>query len=280
MQKLAGQELPMLEVLIGLIVLPTTLILVWNWVLSKMNTLVWDAYRYTGVIGAPVHELSHALMCLVFGMKIMRVRLYAPNALTGTLGYVRFAYNTYSPFHALGRMFQGVAPMITASLILIYALDLTAGIGRPGDLSLLGWVWQSAVITGQSAAELLFSGWKGALLAMVLAILALHLIPSVSDIQVTLGGLGMILLSFVALLVGLDFIQANGSVFGIDSVFDVDVSYYLGVALDAIESFLWLGVLGVTGTVVMALIGSTAIIVLPALAWYVRDFIRGAKGDV
>ncbi len=270
----------MLEVLIGLIIVPTALIYAWNWVLVRMNPYVWDIYRYTGLLGTPLHELSHALMCLVFRMRILRIALYAPNALTGTLGYVKFLYRPHSPLHALGRLFQGVAPMITASVLMIWLLDLSSELQSPMNASLVSWIWGSAQATAHNAGELFVSGWQGALLVAWLAILALHLIPSVSDIQISLAGLAGVVLVIAVMLLTLDFIQGNAVAFGIEQVASVEVAYYLGWMLDRLEHILWMGVMGVTATMFMALCGSIMIVMLPGMIWYMKDFVRGARGEV
>ena len=270
----------MLEVLIGLIVVPTALICGWNWVLVRMNPYVWDIYRYTGLVGTPLHELSHALTCLVFKMRIHKIALYAPNALTGTLGFVRFSYRPHSPLHAMGRLFQGVAPMITGSFLMIWLLDLGDALGSPLNASLLSWIWGSAVATANNAGELFVSGWQGALLVTWLAVVALHLIPSVSDIQISLAGLAGVLFVVAVFLLALDFVQANAVAFGIANVAKVDLAHYLGAMLDFVERALWMGVLGVTATMVMAFCGSMMVVVVPAVIWYARDFVRGARGSL
>lgn len=270
----------MLEVMVGLIVIPTAIIWVWNRVLISMNSFVWDAYRYTGIVGTPIHELSHAVACVLFGMKILDVSLYSPNPLTGTLGYVRFSYRPHSGIHALGRVVQGMAPMITSAVLLILVFSLGDEMGRPGSMPLHVWVWDSVRVTASSAGEVFFSGWEGALLVVGMSLLALHLIPSVSDIQVSLGGLFLVLAIVICLLIGLDFLQASAAQAGFATVMGVDIHYYMGVALDWVEAALWMGVLGATATVVMALLGSLLVIILPATLWYARLFFKGARGNV
>lgn len=270
----------MLQVLIGLIVIPTAIIWLWNKVLTRMNTLVWDAYRYTGIVGTPIHELSHAMACFIFGMKIQRIALYAPNALTGNLGYVRFSYRKGSAWHTLGRVVQGVAPLITAAVGLVLVFDLPDLMGSPGTVPLWVWVWESVLATLDAAGAMLVSGWEGAILVTVLAVLALHLIPSVSDIQISLGALVSIILFFAVALLAADLIQGNIDRLGFESTVADQVHYYLGLVLDVIERILWMGVLGVTAALVMALLGSTVIVILPALIRFARDWVRGVRGEV
>jgi len=147
----------MLEVLLAIIVLPSLIIWAFNLVLIRMNVYVWDAYRYTGIIGTPLHELSHAAACLLFRMKILKVVLYAPNAITGQLGYVKFAYREHSIIHAIGRVVQGIAPLITGSILLIWSLDLARKMPDPGSAHMLSWVASSAVVTLEGLRELGYS---------------------------------------------------------------------------------------------------------------------------
>lgn len=76
---------------------------------------------FTGWIGTPVHELGHAIFCILFRHKIVEMKLYSPNSEDGTLGYVNHAYNPNSTFQKIGNFFIGVGPIIFGALVL-YAI--------------------------------------------------------------------------------------------------------------------------------------------------------------
>ncbi|WP_295162099.1 hypothetical protein [uncultured Brachyspira sp.] len=78
----------------------------------------------TGWIGTPIHELSHALFCLIFRHKINDIKLF--NTKSDTIGYVLHSYDSRSWYQQMGNFFIGVAPIIVGTLIVYFLFALLA----------------------------------------------------------------------------------------------------------------------------------------------------------
>ncbi|OFY30040.1 MAG: hypothetical protein A2275_08485 [Bacteroidetes bacterium RIFOXYA12_FULL_35_11] len=87
----------------------------------KTAGLKFDIF-FTGWLGVPVHELGHAFFCLIFFHKITEIKLFAPNTMEGTLGYVTHSYNKKNPMQIAGNFFIGIGPIIFGSLVLFALL--------------------------------------------------------------------------------------------------------------------------------------------------------------
>ncbi|NVO08945.1 MAG: hypothetical protein HXX16_03190 [Bacteroidales bacterium] len=72
----------------------------------------------TGWIGTPIHELGHALFCIIFWHKIDDIKLYTPNSADGTLGYVNHSFNPKSIYQKIGNFFIGIGPIILGTIVL------------------------------------------------------------------------------------------------------------------------------------------------------------------
>ena len=78
----------------------------------------------TSVIGTPVHELGHAVMCLLFGHRIEAMRLWNPKSDDGRLGYIEHSYRKSNPYAVIGNYFIGIGPLISGGAVVLLLLYL------------------------------------------------------------------------------------------------------------------------------------------------------------
>ncbi|GIM29725.1 hypothetical protein CPJCM30710_23910 [Clostridium polyendosporum] len=84
----------------------------------------WKGILVTALIGAPVHELGHAIMCLVFRHKINEIKLIRPLASKqdGIMGFVSHSYNPKSLYQKIGNFFIGIGPIIFGSGVMLLSM--------------------------------------------------------------------------------------------------------------------------------------------------------------
>lgn len=82
----------------------------------------WKSVLWTGWLGTPIHELSHAFMCRVFHHRVDEIVLFEPDRESGRLGYVRHSFKQGNWYQELGHLFIGVAPLLGGSIVLAILL--------------------------------------------------------------------------------------------------------------------------------------------------------------
>ena len=74
---------------------------------------IGKAFRNKGTyfvawLGTPIHELGHAIFCVIFMHKIVEIGFFKPDPVTGTLGYVSHKWNRLNPWQVLGNFFIAI----------------------------------------------------------------------------------------------------------------------------------------------------------------------------
>lgn len=159
----------------------------------------------TGFIGTPVHEASHAIMCLIFGHKITEIKFLQPNASDGTLGYVSHSYNPKNLYQKVGNLFIGIAPILIGSLILgglLYLLlpemfgDVLSELSQVDFLSDSG----KSFVYIRKAFVNMFSyigNWQWWVFLLIGSFIGLHMTLSDADMQGAISGIIVFLLLFL-----------------------------------------------------------------------------------
>lgn len=256
----------MLLMFLALLLVPTAAITAWHCALSRMSRFTWRAYQITGAVGAPVHELSHLLACLVFRLPVHRVALYTPGRSDGCLGYVIFSANPASLLNNLGMAVQGIAPLLAGSAIMHFAFKSQDLLRFPSESIIApGWIVGESAHTLNAAIKLGTSGGVGFALLLGMLVIAMHSIPSWSDVRVGLKGL--LILSVTAIFAAAA-AEIASSYVNLGSSF---LSFGLA-GTHWIRAGLEMGLTGAVRLVTLAIIGGLGLVVVPGI------FIESAAG--
>ena len=165
-------------------------------------------------LGTPIHELGHALFCVIFMHKIVEIEFFKPDPITGTLGYVYHKWNRSNPWQVLGNFFIGIGPVILGSIalfatfyflipnshqvwdyILVKASEVDKSYSIGSYLTILN---GSAFVM----ARLIFtisnlSSWRFWVFCYLSICVASNIRLSLSDIKGALSGFGCVILPFL-----------------------------------------------------------------------------------
>ncbi|HGM7876928.1 TPA: hypothetical protein ACKQHR_001523 [Pseudomonas aeruginosa] len=248
-----------------IVLIPTLTICLASWLVSRVANMSFYTYAALGVIGVPLHEIAHAIACLMFRMRIMKVALYAPEPETGRLGYVAFAYNPRSITHAVGLVVQGVAPLLLSAAIFMGLFPMPAAaeiraLGAGG-----GW-FEVQILEGVNLGLALIlgnlmTGIEGWLWAVLALLIGAYGIPSWSDVRLALRGtlvLALVLGGVLYLCTAAEYLVPNPLRADLSRAFEQTSSASVEVMGGLISGVTMVSVVGLTGVLMIQL--------LPALA--------------
>lgn len=167
-------------------------------------------------LGAPIHELGHAIFCLIFGHKITDIEIFKPDPLTGTLGYVYHKWNPSNPWQVMGNFFIGIGPIILGCVALLatfYFLIPNSSQAWDSILVIVNEVDQKysigsyfTILEGSAFVMLKvvftisnLTDWRFWCFLYVSICIASNIRLSLSDLKGALSGLGCVILPFLAI---------------------------------------------------------------------------------
>lgn len=171
------------------------------------NPISKGMFYVSAFFGTPIHELSHALMAIIFGHRIKKIQLFQSGN-DGRLGYVEHQWNTRSVYQSVGVFFIALAPLCTAFLLIAFlqhrfklgvvnTFVLDVDVANVGTISseMLHYTWHIA----QQIVHYAYRSSEGAIWLLIVSLLCFHCIPSRSDFKNALKG-SMIVMIIVCLL--------------------------------------------------------------------------------
>lgn len=87
-----------------------------------MHLLGDKNFMFLTAPGTVLHELSHAVFCILFGHRVLSITLFKPGV-DGIVGSVEHSYNPRNPWHQIGNFFIGIGPVIGGSAALLWILQ-------------------------------------------------------------------------------------------------------------------------------------------------------------
>ena len=166
----------------------------------------------TGLIGVPIHEMSHAAMAVLFGHQIHRIVFFRYKESEPTLGWVEHSYNRLNFRQSVGLLYVAVAPLLLMPVLITLILKQNdVLVGQQFSAVLCDWVLSGTSIpphkfffslVGDIEDLLSAITWNNIGLFSLVGCIALHSAPSRADIKTVTRSFASIfgLASIVALL--------------------------------------------------------------------------------
>lgn len=145
----------------------------------------------SAMIGTPLHELSHAVMALVFGHKIHKIKFFQFGQ-DGRLGYVEHNWNRRSLYQSIGMFFIAIAPMLVAMLALwglathlnIHIVESSRrSLFTPSLLDLARFIWDHASMLLSQILVFSTTSWLNVLWLLLASLVCFHCVPSTTDFK-------------------------------------------------------------------------------------------------
>ena len=171
------------------------------------------ATLFTALIGTPIHELGHFIMCLIFGFHVEKVELLRPFKYKedGILGMVTFSADYSNLWGQIGMFFVGIAPLIFGGLFILLVLKLLVpeAYNKADKLSDETWKeakeWRGvksglAFVKGFVTGLFSIRGWgilRAIISVYVITSISMHMTYSSQDMENAMIGLAAVLLLYL-----------------------------------------------------------------------------------
>lgn len=213
---------------------------------TSMQLFGGKAIYISAWIGTPIHELSHAFACIVFGHKIKRILLFSPDQ-KGTLGYVTHSYNNRNLWQVMGNFFIAIAPLLGG----LFALYLVTWLCLDNAIALFN-LLQNGLVNGLSElqtgsllnlthdlASIIQQAYiddplKLGIWVYCCAAISLHLSPSAEDIKGISGGLFTFVVVCILLMLINQYLQLTWFSEVGAMINTVSMAYLIGIVLASI----------------------------------------------
>ena len=182
---------------------------------KSIEQAFWSKGTYlVAWLGTPIHELGHALFCVIFMHKIVEMELFKPDPVTGTLGYVSHKWSRSNPWQVLGNLFISIGPVILGCAVLFAIFyfiipnspqawdSIVAGVNDIDNVYSAGSYLEVLRDSAFAMVRLIFAipnltSWRFWVFFYLSICIASNMRLSLADIKGSLSGFGCLILPFL-----------------------------------------------------------------------------------